>query len=34
MVYAEAERIQNILKDASTARGMNRENLLEDAKNR
>jgi hypothetical protein len=34
MVFAEAERLQNILKDASAARSLNRNNLLEDARNR
>lgn len=34
MVFAEAERLQNILKDASAARALNRDNLLEDAKTR
>ena len=33
-IFAEAERLNNILKDASTARSLNRENLLEDARNR
>jgi hypothetical protein len=34
MVFAEAERINNILKDASSARQLNRTNLLEDARSR
>jgi hypothetical protein len=34
MVFAEAERLNNILKDAKHARSLNRENLLEDAKSR
>lgn len=33
-IFAESERLNNILRDASTARTLNRDNLLEDAKNR
>ena len=33
-IFAESERLNNILKDASAARSLNRENLLEDARNR
>lgn len=32
MVFAEAERLKNILQDSSTARNQNRNNLLEDAR--
>jgi hypothetical protein len=34
MIHAEAERIFGILQDASAARAMNREHLIEDAQNR
>jgi len=34
MIQAEIERITNILKDASAARALNRENIIEDARNR
>lgn len=34
MIHAEAERLHGILSDASAARALNRENLIQDAQNR
>lgn len=34
MIHAEAERLKGILSDASAARALNRENLIQDAQNR
>lgn len=34
MLYAEIERIEGILRDSAEARALNRENILEDARNR
>lgn len=34
MIHAELERVLNILKDSASARALNREHIIEDAKNR
>lgn len=34
MLHAELERIQGILQDSALARNLNRENIIQDAKNR